>query len=854
MPSRWPTSWPTGAPFFLSTDTLHQKEDGKWGWSYPSRWQFTPRGKASHDAIDSWEPGYALCMVTGRAVDGTDIDRQHGGSLEDIPAGLRNKVVLAVQLTPSGGWHLITHPMNHASVALSHPGIELKSGLPGSKADWPEGKSSRRFLHVAPTIGVPKVALGMPGRDEERIPYRWASADLGMEVDSGDMDEYLAWLLVPPVAASSNGSASQDASAPVPAKWEYADGIDVLREHGIPQIGNNAQRRVFLKVTRELVQLGRTDEEIIEDCLRIAAKHQDEKRPWLAPHFADMIKGPRKKFGHPGSPAAEVAEIRGSSKPDAAGKRVIFPGPGDPMAVARRLLLTYTRDGLLTLRRWRGSWYRHEGPAWGETGAESLAAEVYGVLEKVSCRTKPTKAKPEGEVVKWAPNRAKVADVLAAMAAITLVPDAVEPPAWLGDEPEGISGNVIATTSGLLDAAGRELHNLTPAYFNLTSVAIAYDPLAPVPAAWLKFLGELWPDDPESISTLQECFGYVISGSNAQQKIVLLVGPKRSGKGTIAKALRELVGKGNHAAPTLSSLKERFGLQSLIGKSLAIISDARKAKEAGVVVERLLSISGDDEIDVDRKNKDIWTGRLGARFIVLSNEVPQLEDASAAIADRFIIIPLSNSFLGREDTGLFEKLRPELPGILNWALDGLDRLGKRGRLIAPGSAADAMETMHSLASPVREFVADKCFVSDKIGVPRPDLFNLWVEWARERNCPAGTEQQFGRDLRAAVPSVKGIRPRGGGAGRPRWHMGIGLRRAVAAFVRDCCVPGPAAECFNDELREAWESWCKKKKRAPGEFGVFTNDLVSVVPWLKLPEGKPEEWPAHAVIKGVDPCK
>src|SRR5229473_123910 len=273
--------------------------------------------------------------------------------------------------------------------------------------------------------------------------------------------------------------------------------------------------------------------------------------------------------------------------------------------------------------------------------------------------------------------------------ALPIYDDAVEPPAWLGDEPEGISGNVIATTSGLLDAAGRELHNLTPAYFNLTSVAIAYDPLAPVPAAWLKFLGELWPDDPESISTLQECFGYVISGSNAQQKIVLLVGPKRSGKGTIAKALRELVGKGNHAAPTLSSLKERFGLQSLIGKSLAIISDARKAKEAGVVVERLLSISGDDEIDVDRKNKDIWTGRLGARFIVLSNEVPQLEDASAAIADRFIIIPLSNSFLGREDTGLFEKLRPELPGILNWALDGLDRLGKRGRLIAPGSAADA---------------------------------------------------------------------------------------------------------------------------------------------------------------------
>src|SRR5260370_33222646 len=208
-------------------------------------------------------------MAAGRAVAGTDIDRQHGGSLEDIPAGLRNKVVLAVQLTPSGGWHLITHPMNHASVALSHPGIELKSGLPGSKGVWPEGKSSRRFLHVAPTIGVPKVALGMPGRDEERIPYRWASADLGMEVDSGDMDEYLAWVLGPPVAASSNGSASQDASAPVPAKWEYAEGIDALRDHGIPQIGSNTQPRVFLKATRRPIQLCTTDEQVPEACCRI---------------------------------------------------------------------------------------------------------------------------------------------------------------------------------------------------------------------------------------------------------------------------------------------------------------------------------------------------------------------------------------------------------------------------------------------------------------------------------------------------------------------------------------------------------------------------------------------------------
>src|ERR1022692_2725435 len=105
-----------GVPFFLSTSKLYLKKDGQWGWDYPGRWQYARQGKPSHAAIDSWTPGDALCMVTGRQADGTDIDAHYGGSIEDIPEGLRKKVVVAVQLTPSGGCHLITPPMNHASV------------------------------------------------------------------------------------------------------------------------------------------------------------------------------------------------------------------------------------------------------------------------------------------------------------------------------------------------------------------------------------------------------------------------------------------------------------------------------------------------------------------------------------------------------------------------------------------------------------------------------------------------------------------------------------------------------------------------------------------------------------------
>jgi putative DNA primase/helicase len=160
-----------------------------------------------------------------------------------------------------------------------------------------------------------------------------------------------------------------------------------------------------------------------------------------------------------------------------------------------------------------------------------------------------------------------------------------------------------------------------------------------VPEVWLRFLHDLWGDDKQTTSTLQEVFGYVIGGDTRQQKIFLIVGPKRSGKGTIARVLTGILGRHNVAAPTLAGIATNFGLQPLIDKPLGIVSDARLSgkTDRSIVVERLLSISGEDSITVDRKYRDPWTGRLPTRFLILTNELPKLMDSSGALASRFIV-------------------------------------------------------------------------------------------------------------------------------------------------------------------------------------------------------------------------
>ena len=161
----------------------------------------------------------------------------------------------------------------------------------------------------------------------------------------------------------------------------------------------------------------------------------------------------------------------------------------------------------------------------------------------------------------------------------------------------------------------------------------------------------------------------------------------------------------------------------------------------------------------------------------MTNELPKIEDQSGALSSRFLILALTQSFYGREDHSLLERFIPELPGILLWAIDGLDRLVARGRFIQPASAAELIQQFEDLGSPIGAFLRDRCEVRPVFEVPADRLFDTWKEWCQEsgRERP-GTAQQFGKDLRAAVPWLKITQPRVLGH-QMRYYQGLKLREA-----------------------------------------------------------------------------
>ncbi|MCC5870456.1 MAG: bifunctional DNA primase/polymerase [Gammaproteobacteria bacterium] len=357
----------------------------------------------------------------------------------------------------------------------------------------------------------------------------------------------------------------------------------------------------------------------------------------------------------------------------------------------------------------------------------------------------------------------------------------VTPPAWLEDEHHRPAPHELLPCRSLnLHIPSGQTLDATPALFTTNALDFDYAPEAPAPIRWLRFLDQLWPDDPQSLALLQEWFGYCLTPDTRQQKMLLIVGPRRSGKGTIGRVLSQLVGPGNVCGPTTTSLAGTFGLQPLIGKSLAVVSDARfHGDNILTVIERILCISGEDTLTIDRKHLGSVTMKLPTRFVFFTNELPRLTDASGALAGRFLTLRLTRSFYGQEDMRLTDKLLSERPGILKWALEGWTRLRERGHFVQPDSVRDAICELEDLASPVGAFVRDCCVVGAGKRISIDDLYRAWRQWCQnDGRSTATTKQTFGRDLATVVP---GLRSRMG-SGNLRFYEGIGLLREVPCGV------------------------------------------------------------------------
>ena len=234
---------------------------------------------------------------------------------------------------------------------------------------------------------------------------------------------------------------------------------------------------------------------------------------------------------------------------------------GDHMGLARAMLSGRH------LVRWNGDWLEYDAGAYRPVSDEQMRAMAWSWLENQQISTSDGTGKP------LRPSKLLVDNVLEAAASQRLVH--TPPPCWLGTAPDGQDDpeprEVISLRNGILHVSERRLMPQTPRFFTLQALPFDYDPRAPEPSRWMQLVHEMWPDDADrdQRDALQEFMGYLLTPDTSLQKMLALVGPPRSGKGTVNWAIRQLLGEASCCAPSADDLAGPFRFQGLIGKSLA---------------------------------------------------------------------------------------------------------------------------------------------------------------------------------------------------------------------------------------------------------------------------------------------
>lgn len=442
--------------------------------------------------------------------------------------------------------------------------------------------------------------------------------------------------------------------------------------------------------------------------------------------------------------AAEVAEqeaarVRHAEQvTDATLKGVLLPSPHAPIDVARALAGKMT----IPAKWWRGDYYLWDGTRYREWAPEAVDHWLYG--QTADAKYDPGEDK---ELAPWRPSETKIGAVSHALSRGVLYREsAIEP----DDRPAQ-----IVCTNGVYSVAADTISPHHPERFNLQALPFAYDRDAKCPT-WEWFLSDVLPAD--AVRLLKQFIGYLVSGRTDLEKILHLKGLPRSGKGTAAHVIENLLGAENVASPSMPSLVGTFGEQPLIGKSLAIFSDVNwQFREIAEAVEVVKKISGRDSRDVNRKNRDVWHGRLDVRFVFMGNDLPSFKDSSGAFAYRMLHIHFPGTVQGREDPTLKTRLLDELPGILNWAIDGLRDLEASGnRFCEPDSARELAAEVRRQQGPVQPFIEDMCARAEGAPpVPLDELHPVYRAWARKADVEHVLDRErFSRALSSAGLIVK----------------------------------------------------------------------------------------------------
>lgn len=290
-------------------------------------------------------------------------------------------------------------------------------------------------------------------------------------------------------------------------------------------------------------------------------------------------------------------------------------------------------------------------------------------------------------------------------------------------------GWILNLKNGLLNIYTRELKPHTPSFVSLVQSPVEYDPEAKCPI-WLGCI-KAWMEGPElekKSLLLQQFSGYCLSSSMQYDKALFLVGDGGNGKSTFVDTISRVIGQDATSHIDLEGLYGQYGMKGLIGKRLNIIEEVHGNYYQSNKLKKLIS---GEPVTIDIKYKDQFSFRPQTKFIFAVNIMPRVDDTSTATERRICSVLFRNNFRNNPNTALRSDaglLAGELPGILNWMLDGAKNLSESVGFVITQEQVAMLAEYRQENSSVEGFIAECVEVDEEATINNRELYEEYKSY------------------------------------------------------------------------------------------------------------------------------
>ena len=321
-----------------------------------------------------------------------------------------------------------------------------------------------------------------------------------------------------------------------------------------------------------------------------------------------------------------------------------------------------------------------------------------------------------------------------------------------------INKKILNFPNGDLEIESGELRNHSRNNFTTIQMNYSYDPAAECPE-WLKFIEEITDGARDRQDLLQEMFGYCLTHDTRYQKCFYLIGDGANGKSVLLGVLESLIGEENTSHVEIAFLNSDFQRIKLANSMVNVCNDI-KTDVAGTGSFFKAIVTG-DTISGCFKGKDFFDFKPSCKMVFAANNMLSTRDIDNGFLRRICFLNFPITFVNdpkkknerKRVPDLQKKLLKELPGILNWSLQGLKALTEQGSFTNTTDQERLIRELEMINDPIAAFIDD--VIVEKLYMfsvmqDRDIIYNEYKKWCNETNSIPMSSRWFWPRLRQKV--------------------------------------------------------------------------------------------------------